>query len=379
MVRASTVSVEARWRLGANRVENDVMTGDARIHLSSHDGVRMASRPGRDVPQLTSGALRRWTRPLVRHAPDLLTAYLLPGRLPPRVREAAMLGVTSVNRCEACAAVHGRWARRTGLQLESATPDEASAFAFGQSLAVAGPTTAPPPALSRRHRRELVAVCVLMELANLSGNRFLAPLASAPRLQIADMRTARLLDLVMRAADRAGLQRSRTRVAGQARGDTLEIGIGTGSNLAVYPAGLAIHGIDVSGPALAMTAARADRTGRDVFLLEGDATALPYPDSSFDTVVATFVLCSVGDVDRSLREARRVLRPGGTIRLLEHARSRHGSIGAMQVLSAPAWARVTGGCRLDHDVLGAVRSAGLAVIGERQRAGGIIVEIVAAA
>ena len=113
-------------------------------------------------------------------------------------------------------------------------------------------------------------------------------------------------------------------------------------------------------------------------LVEGDAAALPFDDASFDTVVATFVLCSVGDVDQSLREIRRVLRPGGTIRLLEHARARNRVIGALQDRSAPAWARVSGGCRLDHDVHQAVRAAGLVVIEGRQRAGGLLVEIVAA-
>ncbi len=68
-------------------------------------------------------------------------------------------------------------------------------------------------------------------------------------------------------------------------------------------------------------------SARRVTLVEGDAAELPFADASFDTVVATFVLCSVGDVGQSLREARRVLRPGGTIRLLEHARARHRAIG----------------------------------------------------
>ncbi len=182
----------------------------------------------------------------------------------------------------------------------------------------------------------------------------------------------------MRAADRLGLRRARSRVAGGARGDTLEIGIGTGSDLGIYPAGTAIHGVDVSAPALSVAAERAERDGHDVSLLEGDAAALPFADASFDTVVATFVLCSVGDVEQSLREVRRVLRPGGTIRLLEHARSHHRSIGTIQERTAPAWARVSGGCRLDHDIRRAVREVGLTVIEERIRLGGLLVEIVAA-
>jgi AhpD family alkylhydroperoxidase len=331
-------------------------------------------------PKLTSRALRRWVPPLARHAPALATAYLLPGRVPPRTREAAMLGVTSVNRCEACEAVHDRWARSVGLRPDALSAGESVAYAFGQRLAVSGPDEALPPAgLSSRHRRELMAVSILMELANLAGNRFLARRPTAAvGLQVADLRTARVLDAGMRVADRLGLRHARARVVGGARGDTLEIGIGTGSNLGIYPADAVVHGIDVSAPALSLAAARAGRVAHRVTLVEGSATALPFADSSFDTVVGTFVLCSVGDVGQSLREARRVLRPGGTIRLLEHARAGHRAIGALQDWSAPAWARVSGGCRLDHDVLRAVREAGLVLIEARQWAGGLLVEIAAA-
>ncbi len=330
-------------------------------------------------PKLTSRALRRWVPPLVRHLPSVASAFLLPGRVPPRIREAAMLGVTSINRCEACEAVHGRWATGIGLRRDALTPDEAAAYAFGQDVAVSGPYEAPLPSdLSPRHRRELMAVSILIELANLAGNRFLAPRSVTPGLQVGDVRTARMLDAGMRAADRLGLRHARARVVGGARGDTLEIGIGTGSNLGIYHGSAVVHGIDLSGPALSLAARRAGRVARRVTLVEADAAALPFADASFDTVVATFVLCSVGDVGQSLHEARRVLRPGGTIRLLEHARARHRAIGALQERSAPAWARVSGGCRLDHDVVQAVRDAGLVVIEERQRAGGLIVEIIAA-
>ena len=341
---------------------------------------RIVIRGGSPVrPKLTTRALRRWVPPLVRHLPALASAYLLPGRVPPRTREAAMLGVTSINRCEACEAMHDRWAKGVGLRRDALTPDEAAAYAFGQRLAVAGPHGARPPAgFGGRHRRELLAASILMELANLAGNRFLGPRPAPPGLQVGDLRTARVLDAGMRVADRLGLRHARARVVGGALGDTLEIGIGTGSNLDIYPVSTMVHGIDVSAPALSLAAGRASRAARRVTLVEADAAALPFADASFDTVVATFVLCSVGDVAQSLREARRVLRPGGTIRLLEHARARHRAIGAIQERSAPAWARVTGGCRLDHDVLAAVRDAGFVVVEERRRAGGLLVEIVAA-
>ncbi len=73
-----------------------------------------------------------------------------------------------------------------------------------------------------------------------------------------------------------------------------------------------------------------------------------------------------------------MLRQGGTIRLLEHARARNRAIGALQERSAPTWARISGGSRLDHAVLRAVRDAGLVVTVEWQRAGALLVEIAAA-
>ena len=209
--------------------------------MAAHDRSRQGKckchqRSARSRPKLTSRALRCWAPALVRHAPSLMTAYLVPGRVPPTIREAAMLGVISVNRCQACESVHGRWAKGIGLHIDDLSPREAAAYGFGQRLATSGPHNAAPPAdMSERHQRELLAVSILMELANLAGNRFLPPSGTRPTIQIGDTRTARLLDLGMRAADRTGIGRARTRVAGQATGDVLEIGVGTGVELPRLP------------------------------------------------------------------------------------------------------------------------------------------------
>jgi len=74
-----------------------------------------------------------------------------------------------------------------------------------------------------------------------------------------------------------------------------------------------------------------------------------------------------------------VLRAGGTVRFLEHARSDHAAIARMQGWVAPAWSRAAGGCRLDHDVDGSLEDAGLRIVERRSRAGGLVVEIVALA
>jgi AhpD family alkylhydroperoxidase len=342
-------------------------------------------------PTLTLAALRQCLPALMRRLPDLVSAYLVPGRVPASLREATMLGVTSINRCRACARVHERWGRAVGLPVHDPlgfTTGEAAAYAYGQALALDGPRTASPPdGLSPRHGRELEAAGVLMQLANLAGNRFLperggasrgdASRGDAPLGLSGDALVASAYDVVMRAADRAGLRRARHRLVAEARGDVLEIGIGTGLNLAAYPPDADLHAIDPSAHALALAEQRAARLGRSITLTPGDAAALPYPDSSFDTVVGTFVLCSVGDVAATLREGRRVLRPGGTLRFLEHARSDHAGIARLQTSLAPAWARAAGGCRLDHDLNASLASAGLRVIEARSRAGGVLREVVA--
>jgi AhpD family alkylhydroperoxidase len=336
----------------------------------------------RSRPRLTSRTLARWLPLLARRAPYLVSAYVIPGRVAPRLREATMLGVTSVNRCQACARVHERWARATGLP--PAGPfdydvDETAAYRYGQAVALHGlPDAGDSSGRSRRHRGELEAVAVLMELANLTGNRFLSGRDPARTLQIGNAVVARGYDAVMRVADRAGLRHARERVMRGATGDVLEIGVGTGLNLRAYPAGATIQAIDPSVAALDIARRRADRLGRPVSLTIADAATLPFPDASFDVVVGTFVLCSVSDVSGTLRESRRVLRPGGTLRLLEHARSEHAPIARLQTHLAPAWARASGGCRLDHDLRSALDTAGLQIIEQRSRAGGVLLELVAA-
>ena len=332
---------------------------------------------------LSAESLLRWASALAPRLPYLLSAYLVPGRVSPRIREATMLGVTSINRCQACDRVHQRWARTVGLTAVDPSrfaPDEAAAYTYGQDVAVGGPrSVAPPSTMSTPHGRELEAAACLMELANLAGNRFLPEGRNARRLLIDGPALARGYDLAMRGADRAGVGRARRRIAGAAAGDVLEIGIGTGLNLGHYAQAATIHGIDPSPAALEIATARAAELERTLAVSAGEAERLPHPDGSFDVVVGTFVLCSVGDVAEALAESRRVLRPGGTVRFLEHSRSRHRPVARLQTAFAPAWARMAGGCRLDHDVLGAVEHAGFRIVESRSRVGGLLVEIVASA
>ncbi len=123
---------------------------------------------------------------------------------------------------------------------------------------------------------------------------------------------------------------SRTWVCGRAEGQVLEIAIGTGANLGYYPAGVELTGVDWSAGMLAEAARNADSLGLTVDLQEADATALPFADGRFDSVVCTFSLCSIADLPAGLAEAVRVLRPGGDLLLADHVGSTFWPLRALQ-------------------------------------------------
>jgi len=104
-------------------------------------------------------------------------------------------------------------------------------------------------------------------------------------------------------------------------GEVLEVAIGTGLNLAFYPDGVRLTGVDLSPAMLEIAHQRARELGIEVNLREGDAQGLPLPDESFDTVVCTLALCNIPDDRKAVAEMKRVLRPGGRLLLLDHVRA----------------------------------------------------------
>lgn len=145
-------------------------------------------------------------------------------------------------------------------------------------------------------------------------------------------RSAGSYDRSMGFFERLMVADGRTWVTSWARGDVLEIGIGTGRNLSLYPAGVRLTGIDLSDEMLERARTRAYELGREVDLRLGDAERLEFEVSSFDTVVFSFALCSIPDDRAAIREATRVLRPGGRLVLIEHVRSPRRWVRAVELL-----------------------------------------------
>jgi ubiquinone/menaquinone biosynthesis C-methylase UbiE len=122
----------------------------------------------------------------------------------------------------------------------------------------------------------------------------------------------------------------------------LEVGVGTGKNIPYWPKGAQITAIDLTPRMLNRTAQRVEHLGLSAQLALGDVQDLNYPDNSFDLAAATFVFCSVPDPVKGMNELARVVKPLGTILLMEHVRSSHPLIGKLMDLFNPVVVRTMG-------------------------------------
>ncbi len=177
---------------------------------------------------------------------------------------------------------------------------------------------------------------------------------------------ATLYEPVLKASEHAGLAELRHGLLAQARGRTLELGAGTGLNLAHYQA--AVTELVLTEPEAPMAVRLEERVrmrGASAQVVRAGAEALPFADASFDTVVSTLVLCTVPELDRSLAEVRRVLAPGGQLLFLEHVRHPDATRARKQARFTPVQKRVACGCHLDRATPAAISASGLSITAER--------------
>lgn len=166
-----------------------------------------------------------------------------------------------------------------------------------------------------------------------------------------------LYDLLARRAENAGLADRRHRLLAGLEGDVVEIGAGTGASLPHYERARRVVAVEPDPSMAKRLPAKVAEARVPVEVRAGTAEALPFDDASLDAAVSTFVLCSVTDPAAAVAEMRRVLKPGGTLVLLEHVRG-DGRVARWQERLTPLHRKLAGNCHLNRDTLATVAAAG---------------------
>jgi ubiquinone/menaquinone biosynthesis C-methylase UbiE len=173
---------------------------------------------------------------------------------------------------------------------------------------------------------------------------------------------ARVYDPFVWLGEMVGMRSRRSVLVGNARGRVVEIGAGTGLNVAHYPD--EISELVLTEPDAAMRrrlARRLQRKGRVARIVDAPAERLPLADASVDTVVSTLVLCTVNDPERTLGEIARVLRPDGQLLFIEHVRASSRFLAACQDYLLRPWRSFAGGCHCNRATVELMRACGFAV------------------
>jgi ubiquinone/menaquinone biosynthesis C-methylase UbiE len=166
---------------------------------------------------------------------------------------------------------------------------------------------------------------------------------------------AAMYDRGLKATEEAGLGEMRCQLLAGAGGRVVEIGAGTGVNLELYPAAVEDLVVVEPDPNMAKRLrAKLPGAERAVSVVEAPAEWLPFEDASFDTAVATLVLCTVPDPAAALAEAARVLRPGGRLLFVEHVRAQNPGLARWQDRLEKPWRFLGDGCHCNRDTVSAI-------------------------
>lgn len=169
----------------------------------------------------------------------------------------------------------------------------------------------------------------------------------------------RLINLAMR---NKAATAERARLVPLASGTVLEVGIGSGLNIPLYPPDLKrLYGLDPSPELWRLAQKRVSRAPFPIGFVESSAERIPLADRAVDTVVTTWTLCTIPDPVSALKEMRRVLKAEGQLIFIEHGRSPDGRVLAWQERLTPLWKRIAGGCNLDREIDALIAGAGFRI------------------
>ena len=154
----------------------------------------------------------------------------------------------------------------------------------------------------------------------------------------------------------------RIAICDQAIGDVLEIGGGTGANLKYFSQFSSLTFLEPNPFMAEILSKHAKKLNREIEIISAEGESIPFPDSSFDTVITSLTLCMVNNVDQVMNEILRVLKPGGKFIFYEHVVDKRSTHKFFQTLLNPIWKYFTTGCNLTRDIEKAIRSTGFQTV-----------------
>ena len=158
------------------------------------------------------------------------------------------------------------------------------------------------------------------------------------------------------------VQRLRQQVCAGLAGQVVEIGFGSGLNVAHYPESVtSVDAIDPSGEGWGMAESRVTSSAIPIRRAGLDGQVIEAPANTYAAALSTFSLCTIPDVETALSEVRRVLVPGGTFHFLEHGLAPTPGVGRWQRRLNPLQRRIAGGCHLDRPIVRLVEAAGFSI------------------
>ncbi len=176
----------------------------------------------------------------------------------------------------------------------------------------------------------------------------------------ADQILPRVVNWVM---DSPALERLRQRTAAPLHGEVLELGFGSGLSLPHYPDAVTrVYAVDPAVLGRRLASERIERTSIPVEFTGLDGQRIPLPDESVDSALCTWTLCTIPDADRALREVRRVLRPGGVLRFVEHGRHDDPAVARWQDRLNPLQNLLAGGCNINRRIDTLIEESGLHMV-----------------
>lgn len=157
-----------------------------------------------------------------------------------------------------------------------------------------------------------------------------------------------------------GETRLRRRIVPQAKGVAVEFGFGTGRNLPFYDRARVrkLYAVNPPNGFADQSSDAIDGAGLTIVRLPVSAEALPLGDDIADTVVVTYGFCAIPDAEAAMAEARRVLKPGGRLLLVEHGRAPSRIVARLQDWLNPIWRRLAGGQNLNRDITAMLAQVG---------------------